>query len=286
MRIAVTGSEGFVGKYLKAQLQITGQHEIIPLDLALGIDLSDETCLQQVPQFDVVIHLAGLSFVPDSFKLPALFYRKNYMMTLNVLELCRMYNSKIVYVSSYVYGNPVYLPIDEKHPLAAYNPYAQTKLMGEQLCQAYHRDFNVNGIVIRPFNIYGPGQNPSFLIASIICQMQKGQKIVLQDAKPRRDFVFVEDVADALVRAALNNEIGFDAFNVSSGESHSVEEIAQMLVTASRKDDYQIEYKTAERRSYDIMEVRGSFDKISSQLGWKPQTSLQDGLERSLQGSQ
>src|SRR3972149_12306266 len=166
MIIAVTGSSGSGGKKLAEHLTSLN-HKIIKIGRQEGIDITNYNDLNKVPEFDIIFHFAAMSYVPDSYLKPQEFYNFNFNSTLNTLELCRKYNAKYVYISSYVYGNPEYLPIDEDHPLVPFNPYADTKIIGENLCRSYNKFFNLNIMIVRPFNIYGPGQNSNFLIPFI-----------------------------------------------------------------------------------------------------------------------
>ncbi len=278
MKIAITGCDGFVGKRLVRRLTDSGL-TVIRIDLNYGFDITDFNQLEGIEPFDILIHLAARSFVPDSYRDPRNFYRVNVSGTLNVLELCRKFKAKMIFTSSYVYGIPRYLPIDEKHPLEALNPYAQSKVMGEELCQAYHRDFNLNVIVLRPFNIYGPGQNKNFLIPTILRQAKTG-KIVLKDPKPKRDMVFIDDHIEAYIKAINYNFAGFDVFNIGSGQSYSVREIAE---TAAEILPQAIEIEfSGEQRKTEIPETLADIKKIRTVLGWKPAFSLQEGLQKIL----
>ena len=102
MRIAVAGSEGFVGKNVCALLKEHG-HAIYPIDITSGLDLCDASIIDKVQQIDCFIHLANLVYVPASYEDPAKFYRVNYLTTLNALEICRKWNAKLIYISSYIY---------------------------------------------------------------------------------------------------------------------------------------------------------------------------------------
>ena len=192
MIIAVTGSSGFTGKKLVKYLTSLN-HEVIKIDMVEGLDATDFNSLKEIPKFDIIYHLAAKSYVPDSYQKPQEFYSTNFNSTLNTLELCKKYNAKYVYISSYVYGNPQYLPVDENHPIVAFNPYADTKLLGENLCRSYNKFFDLRTIIVRPFNIYGPGQTPNFLISSIFRQATEG-KIELNDPTPKRDVIFIDDL--------------------------------------------------------------------------------------------
>ena len=158
MKLAITGCNGFIGSHLVKRLLKDG-HDLIKIDFNYGYDLTDWSSLQSLEKFDVLFHLAAKSYVPESYDNPQPFYYTNIVGTLNALELCRLHNAKMIYTSSYVYGQPKYLPIDEEHLVIPFNPYAQSKIIGEDLCKAYHRDFGLNVLTIRPFNIYGTGQS-------------------------------------------------------------------------------------------------------------------------------
>ena len=191
--IAVTGSSGFIGSHLISGLQSAG-YNLLEIDIENGFDILDWKKLNKIGKFDIMIHLAAKSFVPDSFKNPKRFFEFNYLSTLNALEISKNHNAKFIYFSSYLYGNPKYLPIDENHPFSPHNPYAQSKLICEKLCEGYYRDFNVPITIFRPFNIYGSGQSGNFVIPSIIDQLNNGM-LTLKDPRPKRDYVHVKDIA-------------------------------------------------------------------------------------------
>ena len=281
MKIGITGSEGFIGKYLVEELSKTN-HELVLLDLSIGIDVCNWSQLQNISNIDVFIHLANKSFVPDSYKNPKSFYETNIISTLNILELCRKNNSKLIFLSSYVYGHPDYQPIDEKHPVRAFNPYAQSKIICESLCEGYSRDFKIPIIIFRPFNIYGIGQNESFLIPTIIKQAKDG-KIVVKDDRPKRDYIYIEDVVSAIRKAIeYDPENGFDVFNLGSGKSYSVKEVIECVIEIFSK---KIEYIcTDEIRPNEILDTVAEINKAKTQLFWTSQKSLKEGLRLIIHG--
>lgn len=190
----VTGSEGFIGKSLIKELR-RNNIQMIGLDKVSGKDITKWSDIEPLPKIDVVFHLAALTFIPFCLRNPREVYEINLLGTLNILEYCRKFNAKLVYASSYVYGTPEYLPIDEKHPLQAENPYTRSKIIAEKLCKSYHEDYNINIVILRPFNVYGPGQRSDFLIPLIIKQIKGNNKIQLKDPKPKRDFIYVKDIS-------------------------------------------------------------------------------------------
>lgn len=274
MKIAVAGSEGFLGRNVCFQLEKEG-HEIIPLDVTKGIDMCDSAIIEQVPQVDCFIHLANLVYVPDSYANPAKFYRVNYLTTLNALEICRKWNARLVYISSYIYGAPQYLPVDEAHPVSAFNPYAQTKVICEKLCMGYHRDFGVKVSIMRPFNIYGVGQKGKLLIPEIISQLKEGKKFVqLKAATPRRDYISVVDVARAIV-VCSKITVPFGTYNVCSGESVSVREITE-VINRHLKNKVEFGFAASDRPN-EVDETRGSCEKLKG-LGWQPSVTFEQGI--------
>jgi nucleoside-diphosphate-sugar epimerase len=278
MKILITGHSGFIGSYLQKKLEKT-EHELILVDIANGTNICDWQQVKQYEGMDVIVHLANLSFVPASYEQPKRFYETNYLSTLNMLELCRLSNAKMVFFSSYIYGHPQYQPIDENHPTQAFNPYAQTKVICESLCEGYNRDFKVPITIFRPFNIYGTGQNPDFLIPSIIQQAKTG-KIVIKDDRPKRDYIHVEDIVDAIITAieTENANKSIQKYNLGSGLSYSVKEIVDMVRGLF---DTEIEYIcTHEIRPNDVMDTIADISKIQNKLHWKPSISILEGLTK------
>lgn len=278
MKIAITGSKGFIGTKLKKRL-LKDDHEIIEIDFDLGYDVTKWNSLKEIEYFEVLIHLAAKSYVPDSFVNPISFYETNIIGTLNTLELCRKNNAKMIYTSSYVYGSPQYLPIDENHPTIAFNPYAQSKLIGEDLCKGYHRDFNVPIIIFRPFNIYGKGQNQNFLIPKIISQAFAGN-VNLEDSRPKRDFIYIDDVIEAYVKAVSYDGSDYDVFNIGSGKSISISQVARLIVD---KIDNKIPLNFSEkRRKNEVLETVASIEKAEKLLKWVPENDIKSGISKML----
>jgi UDP-glucose 4-epimerase len=279
-RVLVTGSSGFVGKNLVEELKRRGA-EVLTLTYHDGrrIDIRDQQRVMgitnEIRNIDIVYHLAAITSVPFSFENPWETYEVNVLGTLNILELCRLCNAeKIVFASSYVYGQPQYMPIDEEHPLQPTNPYARSKILGEELCRAYNTDFGVKCIILRPFNIYGVGQSKNFLIPSIIAQLRYG-KIELKDPEPKRDFIYISDVIDAYIKAEEFNG-DFDVFNIGYGKSYNVKEIVDKIIQLYGKD-VKVKY-SGERRKNEIMDTVADIKKAKEKLCWKPSVEIDNGL--------
>jgi len=278
MKVAVTGSSGFVGQHLVNTLK-KNKHDVIEIDLKTGYDITLWSSIEEIISFDVMIHLAAKSFVPDSYTHPREFHYTNFNGTLNALELCRKNKSKFIFISSYIYGNPEYLPIDENHPVKIFNPYARTKIIGENLCEGYNNDFGIPIIIFRPFNIYGTGQNSSFLIPQIISQALNNQ-IILKDKRPKRDFIYIDDVVNALLSSLEYTGSEFEIFNLGSGRSTSVETLSNII---RKKIDNSINIKfLGEHRENEVLDTIACIDKARTLLNWNPQFSLEKGLDKIL----
>ena len=224
----------------------------------------------------MLIHLAAKIFVPESFDRPNAFLEFNFQTTLNALELTRKNEANFIFISSYMYGKPEYLPIDEKHPLAPHNPYAYSKLIGEQLSKCYYDSFNIPTIILRPFNLYGIGQNDNFLIPSIIKQTKNG-KIELNDPRPKRDFLFIDDFIELVYKIITNPQAGFNIFNIGSGVSISVKKIVDIIVNFNEIKP-NVFYKN-EYRKNEVMDLVANFNSVKEIYQWIPKTTIEQGLK-------
>lgn len=270
--ILVTGATGFVGRYLVKALEASGHavrsHSSRDGDIA--------TCRLPTDGVDHVFHLAAKTFVPESWNDPQDFYSVNVMGTINVLEHCRHSRTPVTLVSSYVYGHPQRLPISEDHPLCANNPYAHSKLMAEDAGRFYEKDFKMRVVVVRPFNIYGPGQTRPFLIPTIVEQAMDAStsEIRLKDLRPRRDYVYIDDAIQLLLLTLGKNVKG--VYNVGSGESASVAELTELIRRAVGTDKPVVSEE--QPRPEEVMDVRADISRAAFELGWHPATSLSEGI--------
>lgn len=276
MRIAVSGSRGFIGTHLVTKLKEL-KFDIVEISRETGYDLNHFDSVKDIAPCDVIIHLAAKTFVPDSFDNPRGFYRTNLNLTINALELARNWKAKVIYMSSYFYGPPQYIPVDENHPLNPHNPYAQTKYMSEELCKAYSRDFDLSVVAFRLFNIYGPGQTGSFLIPEILEKVKYSGRITLKDPRPKRDYIHVSDVVSAIERTIDYDFKGFQVFNLGTGVSVSVEELVSIIQKYS-PDKFEVEY-LHEYRKGEVLDSIASVREVNEVLNWRPSVDLTEGVK-------
>ncbi len=272
--ILVTGASGFMGRYLVKALEARG-HWVRAHSSHQG-DIS--TCALPIEGASHVFHLAAKSFVPESWTNPQAFYSVNVMGTVNVLEHCRRNRTPLTLVSSYVYGQPKKLPVAEDHPLAALNPYGHSKILAEDLARFYEQHYGVRLIIVRPFNIYGPGQTPPFLIPLIVQQAidPNASAIRLKDLRPRRDYLYVDDAVAMLVMTL--NEGARGVYNLGSGESVSVADVAELVRQAAGTDKAIV--SEGQPRPQEVMDVRADISRAATELGWRPSTSLAEGIAK------
>lgn len=271
----ITGSTGFVGKALKERLSKDG-YEISELNSDHDIRDPQNLLRHNDKNIGCLFHLAGKTYVPESWQIPDEFYHVNVMGTQNALEFCRKKAIPLIHVSSYLYGQPEKLPISEDDPIKPEDPYNHSKYLAEQLCEFYASQFDVNVVVLRPFNIYGPGQDNRFLIPLVVHQALKGQHIKVQSLTPRRDYVFLDDVIDLMVRLAKNMQTHFAVYNIGSGYSLSVREIIAEVLEVLKIDIPVISEDIV--RKNEINDIFADITKAKNELGWEPRYSFRQGI--------
>lgn len=273
-RVLVTGACGFIGRHLVPRLRAAG-HEVTEASRRFG-DVAEPATWQRFPVADAVVHLAARSFVPESWDVPVDFMRTNCLGTIGALEYCRAHRACFVFPSSYMYGDVSRQPVGEDTALVAKNPYALSKKLAEEACRFYAEGYGLNVTVLRPFNIYGAGQPDRFLVPTILQQLKGRNEIRVRDLEPRRDYVYVLDVADAMVKALAASN-GFTVLNIGTGVSHSVSELIQ-TIQAVWGTDLPV-HSDGTRRREEIMDTVADTTRARHQLDWAPRFTLREGLE-------
>lgn len=275
VKILVTGSSGFIGKKIVKKLDKS--IIITDSDNSERIDLQNREQVMKLDTADLVIHLGGKT-PQDELKWSE-YFDNNVIGTLNVLEYCIQKKvKKMIYVSSYVYGNPKYCPVDENHPVNPHNAYTESKYIGERLCEFYCRRSDLNLIILRPFNIFGESMREGFLITNLINSVKTGKKVTIVNKNSRRDFLHVDDFADLIVKLT-DYDFKFEIFNVGAGESYSFEDIIKKIeIMASQKINVNYE----ENKEIFIDEITSDISKIKDKINWQPKIKFNEGLEKIL----
>jgi len=288
--ILVTGASGQIGSYVFESL--ADREEVIGVDLkecpirdlrdffVLG-DLRDEKLAERlVRDADVIIHLAAQVSVERSWEDPVFDAENNLIATVNLLKYCD--GQKFIYISSAaVYGNPVYVPIDEEHPKNPMSPYGASKLAGEYYCKVYSE--KVDPVILRPFNVFSPRMDPnnpySGVISKFISRAKQGlPPVIFGDGKQTRDFVHVRDVVE-FVKIAMKRGKSCEAYNVGTGKETSILGLAEMILEIANLD---LKPVFSEPRKGDIRRSCANIEKAKG-IGFEPKTDLRRDLKEIFQ---
>jgi len=278
MKTVVTGGKGFIGSRVAKALSAE------TYDLADGQDILDANRLGAAFEgAETVMHLAALTGVPQSVAEPLTFAKNNVEGTVNVLEAARRKGVKTIGFASSasVYGNNPKNPKTEDMLPCAASPYAATKIAGEQLLSAYAEQYGMRCVSLRLFNVYGPGQNSGYsaAIPSFIKSALRNESVTVNgDGRQTRDFVFVEDAAQAFALAAKR---GSGAYNIGSGSAVTVADVAKKIIALAGSRSKIV---FAPARPGDVRDSLADITKARRELGYAPKTTLGDGLKITMGG--
>ncbi len=300
MRVLITGTEGFAGSHLVDHCLSQGDdvwgtcypgakttnlaNHLDQITLRVG-DLSHPDFIRSVlreTRFDVIFHLAGITFLLDAQKEPARTYEINLLGGIHLLEAVRTQSpqTRVVLASSAeVYGpvKPAELPITEKHPFAPHNIFAAGKAALELATHPFIQLYGLHVVIARPFNHTGPRQRADFVCSTFaeqIARVELGAEPVVKvgDLSPKRDFSDVRDIVRGYRLLALHGVSG-EAYNLAAGKSETEENILNTLVQMARvKVDVRQDPNRV--RQTQVMDVRGSFEKMQAATGWTPEIPL------------
>ncbi len=299
-RVLVTGGAGFIGSEVVSQLLekkslvtvldnfSSGKRQYLPKSKQLKIikgDIRDEkNTAKAIKDQEIIINLAALPFIPDSFHHPSDFFSVNTMGSVNVLW--KAINAKtpelFIHIStSEVYGSAQKTPMDENHPTAPHSTYAVSKLAADRSAFTLYKENGFPTVVIRPFNSYGPRFTEPYIIPEIMNQLLKGTKeLTLGNVNTSRDFTFVQDTADGILRCIDNKKAIGEIINIGSGTEISILNLAKKILKISKKK-IPIKYDESRERPYDVNRLICDNKKANKLLKWKPKVSMLDGLTRS-----
>lgn len=297
MRALITGSQGFVGRYLRRELEESG-YEVVGLDIQPGEGavqadlLNPEQLAAAVRQAepDAVFHLAGQADVARSWKIPQKTMEINVLAAVNLMEAARAFNPSVRMVlvgSSDQYGNlgEAGRMVSESLATHPQTPYAVSKKAQEEMARVYVRAYGMNICMTRSFNHGGAGQRLGFLIpdfASGIVKVERGEAKSLKvgNLTSRRDFTHVKDVARAYRLIGEKGKPG-EVYNVGSGVTWSAQEILDKLC-AMAVCPIPVEQDPARMRPSDTPVICCDHTKLTTDTGWQPQIPLEDILSDTL----
>jgi UDP-glucose 4-epimerase len=306
----ITGGLGFVGSNLAQRLSEHGVHvtlvdSLVPeyggnlfnisgFETRVRVNISDvrdeHSLAYLVRGQDYLFNLAGQTSHLDSMHDPYTDMEINCRSQLSILEACRKHNSKIriVFASTrQLYGRPEYLPVDEKHLLRPVDVNGVNKMAGEFYHILYHDVHGLRTCALRLTNTYGPRMRvkdarQTFLGVWLRC-LAEGKSFEVWEGKQRRDFTYVDDAVDALLRAVSSDAAVGQVFNVGGAEVVTLEELAELLVELNGSGAFTRCLFPPERKRIDIGDYYADSRLIQETLGWKAQVPLREGLARTLE---
>ena len=310
-RVLITGGLGFIGSTLAIRLVELGARvtvvdslipeyggnlwNIEPVRERVTINISDvrdeHSMRYLVRGQDYLFNLAGQTSHMDSMADPYTDLEINVRAQLYILEACRHHNPevKIIFASTrQLYGRPRYLPVDEAHPLQPVDINGINKLAGEWYHLVYHSAYGLRTCVLRLTNTYGPRMRVKdarqTFLGIWIRRLIEGQPILVYgDGSQVRDFNYVDDVVDALLRVALSDDANGEVYNLGAPDPISLRQTAELLVAVNGGGRFDLVPFPQELRPIDIGDYYGDYRKIRARHGWEPATPLAEGLRRTLE---
>jgi UDP-glucose 4-epimerase len=236
---------------------------------------------------DVIVHFAANTGVGPSVKDPRSDCMANVLGTLNYLEAARINHvPRFIFASSGAPAGEVEPPIHEELPLHPVSPYGASKLAGEGYCSAYHKTFGIDTVILRFGNVYGPGSlHKSSVVAKFIRQALEGEVLeIYGDGTQTRDFIYIDDLIDAVMLSAATLGIGGEAFQIATNKETTVGDMSEELVDILRGQGVSnITLVNGEKRLGDVARNFADTTKARSRLRWKPKITLTEGLLMTVQ---
>lgn len=301
MKILVSGGAGFIGSHLSRGL-LEARHEVSVLDdlstgceanlngrdikFAVGDVRSSNALEHALDGVDAVYHLAAYISAPESVREPELCYDINIMGSLNLLIAAHKAGVKRVVLASSaaVYGDTEE-PVSESRIPQPQSPYAASKLSMEETAKVFAREYGLETVCLRFFNVFGPRQDPDSPYAAVIPQFiqefESGRGVtILGDGEQTRDFVFVEDVVQACLLAMESKKAIGESINIASGRSVSILELAGILQGFYPEAP---EVQFGAPREGDVRFSQADITKAREALGYHPKIELEEGLRRTVE---
>jgi nucleoside-diphosphate-sugar epimerase len=298
----VTGGAGFIGSHLVEELARRGEHVRVADNLSTGKranvahvrgvdflegDLADlDFARRSVEGCDYVLHQAAIPSVPRSVSDPLTSHRANVDGTLNVLLASRDAGVKrVVYAgSSSAYGDTATLPKHERMPTAPLSPYALQKLVGEEYCQLFTALYGLETTAIRYFNVFGPRQDPSSPYSGVIslftrALVERRRPTIFGDGEQTRDFTYVANVVDGVLRACHSQAASGQVINVATGGRVSLN---TLFSTLRELLDAPVEPDYGPPRAGDVRHSQADITLARRLLGYEPHVPFDEGLRRTV----
>lgn len=308
-RVLVTGGAGFIGSFLSEALVRAGADvTVFTRYSSRGVggaadfmepalreratfimgDLKDPAgVISAALGCDTIFHLGAHIGIPYSYVHPVDVIQTNVMGTTNVLEAARAAGARkvVLFSTSEVYGTACYAPIDEEHPLQGQSPYSASKIAADQIGLSYHRAFETPVAICRPFNTYGPRQPARAFIPTVISQVLRGNDVRLGSLHPTRDLLFVEDTVEGALRVAETDTTVGEVVQLGTGVEITMGDLAQKICGLMERSPRIISDEADRTRpsKSEVNRLIASTERAESLLNWRPRTTLEDGLIKTIE---
>jgi len=254
------------------------------VELVVGDIRNCETCLLCAKDTDVIVHLAANTGVAPSVEDPKADMMVNVIGTFNVLEAAKRNSvGRFVFASSGAPAGEIEPPIHEEIAPRPVSPYGASKLAGEGYCSAYYRTFGIKTVVLRFGNVYGSGSShKSSVVAKFIRQGLKGETCeIYGDGNQTRDFIYIDDLVDAILKAALFDK-GGEIFQIATSKEHTVNEVAEILKEELGQKGAILRIEHSSPRKGDVRRNFSDTAKARKYLGWQAEVNLREGIRRTV----
>lgn len=302
----ITGADGFIGSHLAEMLVAEGYnvkalsqynsfnnwgwledvHCKDELEILSGDIRDSHYCKEITKGVDIIFHLAALIAIPYSYSAPESYVDTNIKGTLNICQAAKENGvKKVIHTStSEVYGTAQYVPIDEKHPLQPQSPYSASKIAADAMAMSFYNAFDLNVVIARPFNTYGPRQSARAVIPTIITQIASGMKeIQLGDVSPTRDFNYVEDTCRGFIAVAKSDLAVGKTINIGSNSEISIGQTLDLIKELMGSDVVFTEDKERLRPSKsEVFRLWCDNSLIKELTDYEPQINIRDGLQKTI----
>ncbi len=311
-KVLVTGAGGFIGSHLveelikknfqvKAFLKYNSNSNLgwlqnikskKNLEIIYGDVRDFDSINKAINGTEYIINLAAMISVPYSFENPQSFVDTNVLGLLNIIRSANLNKNKIKKIvqisSSEVYGNLMSKGkknLLESDILISESPYAASKISSDHLAISMYKALNLPIVVARPFNTFGPRQSMRAVIPTIICQFLKNKKkspeIKIGSTSTKRDFVYVKDTVNGLIKIMLNKKNNGEVFNIATDNSYKVSDIIKIVSQITNLKP-RLKVKNQRKRDSEVYELRGSNLKLYKSTGWKPKYINKTGFKIAL----